>query len=85
MILYHFLLLFLHQVHHYRQVIAVAVKPSAACLGTQRSTLILTFLLDEVIAAEDVVLPELQRTVVLVLTIPVQEIRRDDNLVEEIP
>ena len=30
MILYHFLLLFLHQVHHYRQVIAVAVKPSAA-------------------------------------------------------
>ena len=85
MILYHFLLLFLHQIHHYWQVIAVAVKPSAACLGTQRSTLVLTFLLDEVIAAEDVVLPELQRTVVLVLTILVQEIRRDDNLIEEIP
>ena len=66
-------------------MIAVAVEPSATRLGTQRSTLVLALLLDEVIAAEDVVLPEFQRAVVLVLTILVQEIRRDDNLVEEIP
>ena len=46
-------------------MIAVAVKPSAACLGTQRSTLVLTFLLDEVIYMQ------VQRKTLTQLSIPI--------------
>ena len=78
-------LLLLYQIQYYRQVVAVAIQPFTASLGTQRCPLITTILLDEIISAEHLVIPVLQTAIALLLSILVQKIRSQHNLIEEIP
>lgn len=72
--------LFLDEIHHRRQMIAVAVHPSAPRLCTQRITFISAIRLYQEIALENLV-----TVITQFLMAFVQEITRKYNLIEQIP
>jgi hypothetical protein len=55
------LLLFFYEIYYGRQMVAVAVEPDTTGLGAQRIALILTLLLEEIVATEYLVGEEFQR------------------------
>ena len=65
-------------------MVAIAIKPYATSMGTQRIAFVTAILLEQIVTTENLCLPELQRRIVL-LTFLVQQRVRKDNLVEEVP
>ena len=64
-------------------MVAIAIEPCTAGMRTEGITLVFAILLEQVIATENLALSELQGVIVLG-TLFLQQIRRNDNLVEQL-
>lgn len=78
------LLDFLCKIKDYWKVVAEAVKPYASCGGALRVALVFSCLLEQIVAAENLMRDIFKGREVL-FAVLVEKIGSHDNLVEEIP
>ena len=71
-------------IYHHRKVVAIAIKPDATGMGSQRTALVFAFLLEEIVAAEHLALQVFQRRVVAFAGFA-EQVGRKQDLVEEVP
>ena len=65
-------------------MVAIAIEPNTASMGTKGIALVTAILLEQIVATEYLGLEKCQRLVFL-LAFNIEQVARQDNLIEQVP